>query len=173
MAEKGGSRWERGREEKKKLFVSVLSLETSQGCEPCIWTASNHSLLLFPLISHWGPMTRIHRRNQGADCYRIIKVCTFFFLIFIYLAMSFTCGIFYCGTWASECIGLVIAAYGLSCPEAYGVLVPWLGFEPASSTIKRWIPNHWTTREVPQICISESCSSLFRGLFIGPESTFG
>ena len=30
---------------------------------------------------------------------------------------------------------------------ARGILVPWPEIEPASSAVRAWSPNHWTTRE--------------------------
>lgn len=27
--------------------------------------------------------------------------------------------------------------------------MPWLGIEPKTLVLKAWIPNHWTTRELP------------------------
>ena len=32
---------------------------------------------------------------------------------------------------------------------AYGILVPWPGFEPVPPTVEAQSLNHWTTREVP------------------------
>ena len=42
------------------------------------------------------------------------------------------------GTWALylRCLGSVVAAHGLSCPVARGILVPQPGIEPASLTLE-------------------------------------
>ena len=37
---------------------------------------------------------------------------------------------------AGECAGSVVAAYGLSCPEACGILVPRPGIEPVSPALE-------------------------------------
>ena len=36
---------------------------------------------------------------------------------------------------------------------ARGILVPRPGVEPGSPVVEAWSPNHWTTREFPQITI--------------------
>ena len=38
-----------------------------------------------------------------------------------------------------------------SCHVACGILVPWPWIEPGSLTVKAPSPNHWTTREFPQV----------------------
>ena len=63
-----------------------------------------------------------------------------------------------CSTWAPECMGSVVAACGLS---SCGVLaqLPHSMCDLSSPTrdrtrvpcIGRWILNHWTTREIPQL----------------------
>ena len=37
-----------------------------------------------------------------------------------------------CSTQAPGLVGSVVVAHGLSCPAAYGILVPWPGIEPTS-----------------------------------------
>ena len=55
--------------------------------------------------------------------------------------------LFSCGTWL--CSGQAQQQWqGLSCPTAYGTLVSRPGIKPFICTGRR-IPNHWTTREVP------------------------
>ena len=49
--------------------------------------------------------------------------------------------------------GSVIVVHGLSCPMAYGILVPQPGIELASPALEAWSLNHWTTREVLQIIL--------------------
>ena len=34
-----------------------------------------------------------------------------------------------------------------------GILVPWPGIEPATSAVRAWSPNHWTSREFPSLSI--------------------
>ena len=43
-----------------------------------------------------------------------------------------------CGTWGLllRCAGPVVAARGLSCPAAHGILVPRPGIEPASPALE-------------------------------------
>ena len=86
----------------------------------------------------------------------------FFFLIFIYLAVSCLS----CSTWDLHCsmcglslqhagyllrrVGFsLVAAHGLSCPATCGILVPRPGIESASPALEVQILNHWATREVP------------------------
>ena len=37
--------------------------------------------------------------------------------------------------------------------EACGILVPQPGIEPVFPAVEVWSPNHWTTREFPEIYI--------------------
>ena len=75
------------------------------------------------------------------------------------------CGVFCCSTRALLwCAGfsLVVACgvffsslvvvHGLSCPEAFGILVPWQGSNPRPLHWRQ-ILYHWTTREVPTYII--------------------
>ena len=41
-----------------------------------------------------------------------------------------------CGAQVPECMGSVVAAHGLSCPAACGILVPRPGIEPASRVLE-------------------------------------
>ena len=54
-------------------------------------------------------------------------------------------------------------AQGSSCPMACGILVNCLG---------RQVFNLWTTREVPPLCILESCPSLIPGDSVGQVPSF-
>ena len=45
------------------------------------------------------------------------------------------------------------AVHGLSCPVACGILASWPGIKPVSFALEGIFLNHWTTREVPQLCI--------------------
>ena len=45
--------------------------------------------------------------------------------------------------------GIVIFFF-LATPWAFGILVPWLGIEPAPPSVEAWSPNYWTARKVPQ-----------------------
>ena len=45
--------------------------------------------------------------------------------------------------------GFFIAAWGLSCPIACGILVFWPRIEPALPALEAWSLNHWTAKEVP------------------------
>ena len=82
-----------------------------------------------------------------------IRVTHFLFLfknLFIYLftwlhqVLVAACGLFVaacgllssCGTQAPEHVGSVVAACGLSCPTACGILVPQPGIEPASRALE-------------------------------------
>ena len=65
-----------------------------------------------------------------------------------------------CGTGAPERMSSLVAAPGLSCRAAFGILVPRPGIEPIVPCFERWILNHWTTREVPGLV--GSYSLLFR-----------
>ena len=47
-----------------------------------------------------------------------------------------SCGIFLCGTQASEGAGSVVAVLGLSCSRTCGILVPQLGFKPTSPALQ-------------------------------------
>ena len=55
-----------------------------------------------------------------------------------------------CRAQALEPMGSVVAAYGFSCPACGIFLDQGLNSCPL---IGRWILNHWTTREVPQVCV--------------------
>ena len=44
---------------------------------------------------------------------------------------------------------LLVAALGLTCPVACGILVPQPGIEHAPPCIGRWSLNYWTTKDVP------------------------
>ena len=43
-------------------------------------------------------------------------------------------------------------ALRLSCPMTFGILGPQSGIKPAPRYVGRQILNHWTTREVPELC---------------------
>ena len=54
-----------------------------------------------------------------------------------------------------------------------GTLVPWPGIKPVSPAVDAQSPNHWPTREVPWLCLSQSTSckilSPFRFLCLVPS----
>ena len=69
------------------------------------------------------------------------SITIFFFWLFSILVAAHGIfvvahGIFRCGTWASEWAGSVVAARGLSCPAACGILVLRSGIEPASPALE-------------------------------------
>ena len=86
---------------------------------------------------------------------------TFFFKIFIYWAASGLSG----GTWdlslrhagfpscgdRLQGMGSVVAMLQLSCPAAYGVLVPQPGIKPTFPTQEGRFLTAWTTSEVPPL----------------------
>ena len=43
-------------------------------------------------------------------------------------------------------------------------LVPWPGIEPQSLALGVWNPNHWTTREVPDIQFPVQCELTGEGV---------
>ena len=45
-------------------------------------------------------------------------------------------------------------------PAACGILVPWPGIELMSSALEVQSLNHWTTREVPELCVCVCAKSL-------------
>ena len=48
-------------------------------------------------------------------------------------------------------IFIYLAVLGLSC--GMQDLVPWPGIKPRPPALGTWSPKHWTTREVPKLCI--------------------
>ena len=85
--------------------------------------------------------------------------------------LSCTMQDFHCVMWdlLLGCTDSLDVASGLSCPVAYGILVPWPGIEPASPCIARQILNHWTTREVfppPYLILMQSPYTLVLALHI-------
>ena len=54
---------------------------------------------------------------------------------------------------APEREGSVAGVCRLSCSMAGGVLVPGPGIESVSPCIARQILNHWTTKDVPSLCV--------------------
>ena len=90
--------------------------------------------------------------------YNVVQLCTFLFLIFIYYLFIFGCvgsqlrhlgsllqcagsrarGLCSCARCALQLWhkGSVVAAHGLSCPAACGILVPRPGIEPVSPALE-------------------------------------
>ena len=87
----------------------------------------------------------------------------FIFKMFVWLrlVLAAACIDLCCVMWGlllqlrfSNCLeGSVVGVCRLSCSMAGGVLVPGPGIEPVSPCIARQILNHWTTKDVPSLCV--------------------
>ena len=55
--------------------------------------------------------------------------------------------------WFGWLVGFLFWVFVFFLPQcvASGILASKPGIEPGSSTIRVWIPNHWTTREFPTL----------------------
>ena len=74
---------------------------------------------------------------------KVIKRHSENILFFFFDALCLSCGIFQQGMLALlVACGSVVAARGLSCPAACGILVPWPGIEPHVPCTGRQIFNH-------------------------------
>ena len=73
---------------------------------------------------------------------QIIIVIKKFLICLHWVLVVAACGIFISAG------SSVVSEWGLSCPEAHGILLPSPGIELASPALEVWIVNHWTTREV-------------------------
>ena len=81
------------------------------------------------------PFSLSNRNSSFSEVTSAIFKNIYLFIIYFWLCWVFvaTCGLLSsCGAWAPELEGSVVAACGLSCPAACGILVPWPGIEPAS-----------------------------------------
>ena len=70
---------------------------------------------------------------------------------FGYLTITWNTFCFDCAEsslWHTGFFSLVVA-HALRGTKACGILVPLPGIEPMSPDTRRWILNHWATREVP------------------------
>ena len=91
-----------------------------------------------------------------------------FFLIFLWVNMSISynsiliCRFFWGVCWvflaawdfiSCSALASLVVACELSCPLACRILRAWWRIESVSPCIGRWILNHWTTREVPEVFI--------------------
>ena len=73
-----------------------------------------------------------------------LKIFIYLFYFWLHRVLVAACGLFIaargllfsCGTWVPECVGSVVAARGLSCPAACGILVPCPGIEPPSPALE-------------------------------------
>ena len=111
---------------------------------PILWCYSLHSLfsLLLHLYQH---LLIIQWFNTSFSLLSI-----FVFVIYSSTGSSLWCtgflifvityGIFSWGIWTLSC--------------NLWDLVPWPGMEPGPPALGVWSPSHWTTREVPVICLS-------------------
>ena len=75
--------------------------------------------------------------------YHCWEISIFFFPLWLPQVLVASCRLFPCG--------LSSWVHRLSCSVSCGILVSWPRIKPTSPA--RWILNHWTTREVPDINI--------------------
>ena len=87
-----------------------------------------NDLLFSSLITPVQIMTTQYLNQGDFFFYHLLFIFKIFIYIFIWLhrVLVVARGIFHCSTWT-----LVVVVCGVSCPVAYGILVPQPGIEPA------------------------------------------
>ena len=61
--------------------------------------------------------------------------------------------------------GSALAARGLGCSAARGILIPRPGIEPSPPALEAWSLNHRTAREIPQLVLLEAEACLHPSVF--------